>query len=178
MYKFTLTLLLSTCLFTLWSQERQVFTFSSKANDVVQVVGQLEDGTPMADLSWAWNSSNACFVEIQAKKFRGHHVLYRTEIPPRSEMTIRIIPEDPKDNYSLYAYSGGGDAIVPALSSCVSCEADYKWDYKYRGKTQDHTRSVQLRAVNNPYPVTIGVVGPSDMDKGAFVLEVTVNGGE
>lgn len=153
-------------------------TFDAKPNGMVQVEGQLESGAIMSDLSWAWSSQNACFVTTQQEKFTGNHVLYQTEIPPRSEMTIRVVPKDKNADFSIYAYSGGRGAIVPDLPSCVSCEADYKWDYKRRGKTQDHTRSVQLRAVNNPYPVTIGVVGARGLTSGAFTLEVELEGGE
>lgn len=153
-------------------------TFAARPNDVVQVEGRLEDGAVMNDLSWAWSSQNACFVSTQQEKFTGRHVLYQTEIPPRSEMTIRVIPKDKNADFSIYAYSGGGGALVPDLPYCTSCEADYKWDFKRRGKTQDHTRSVQLRAVNNPFPVTIGVVGARGLGSGDFTLEVSLEGGE
>jgi len=156
----------------------QVIMVESQPNATVSVEGQLEDGTPMDDLSWAWSSQNACFVETQKHKFTGHHVLFQTELPRRAELFIKVIPKDKNANFSLYAYSGNGQSIVPALRSCVSCEADYKWDYKYRGKTQDHTRSVSLRAVNNPYTVTIGVVGADGLNSGAFTLELRLEGGE
>ncbi|PHN03980.1 hypothetical protein [Flavilitoribacter nigricans] len=155
-----------------------VSTFSAKPNGVVEVAGRLEDGSKMEDLSWAWSSQNACFVSTKQHKFSGNHVLYQTEIPPRSEMTIRVIPRDKNADFSLYAYSGGGGAVVPNLPYCTSCEADYKWDFKRRGKTQDHTRSVQLRAINNPFPVTIGVVGGQGLSSGDFILEVSLEGGE
>lgn len=163
---------------TMLHAQREVSSFTATPNGTVRVEGDLAQGAPMPDLSWAWNSQNACFVATQQKKFTGNHVLYQTEIPPRSEMTIRVIPADPNANFSIYAYSGGGGAVVPDLPSCVSCEADFKWDYKVRGKTQDHTRSVQLRAVNNPYPVTIGVVGADGLNSGMFTLEVELLGGE
>lgn len=152
-------------------------TFTAKPNGVVELEGKLEEGAKMSDLSWAWSSQNACFVSTQQAKFTGNHVLYQTEIPPRSEMTIRVIPKDKQADFSLYAYSGGGGAIVPNLPYCTSCEADYKWDFKYRGKTQDHSRKVQLRAVNNPYPVTIGVVGARGLSSGDFILEISLEGG-
>lgn len=162
---------------TLYGQSAPI-AFDVLPNGLVSVHGDLADGRPMPDLSWAWSSQNACFVPTRQVNFSGHHVLYRTDIPPRSEMTIRIIPRDKNANFSIYAYSGSGDAIVPNLPSCVSCEADYKWEFKRRGKTQDHTRSVQLRAVNNPYVVIIGVVGAEGLDTGAFTLEVSLEGGE
>jgi hypothetical protein len=152
----------------------QPIVFSAEANATVSLTGNLSEGASMSDLSWAWDSQNACFVATKQHKFTGHHVLYQTEIPTRSEMTIRVIPKDKNANLSLYAYSGGRGAIVPNLSGCVSCEADFKWDQKFRGKTQDHSRSVQLRAVNNPYPVTIGVVGAEGLRSGDFTLEVHV----
>lgn len=159
------------CITPIFSQST-VFSVTAQDNATVQVEGSLSQGQIMQDLSWAWNSSNACFVEPQMKKFTGNHVLYTTELPTRTTMTITVIPKDEKANFSLYAYSGGGGAIVPNLSRCVSCESDYKWDYKYAGKTQDHSRSVELRAINNPYPVTIGVVGANGLTEGDFILQI------
>ena len=149
-----------------------VKSISSEAQATVQTEGDLSEGQIMNDLSWAWNSSNACFVQTQAIKFTGNHVLYQTELPARTTMTITLIPEDKNANLSLYAYSGGGGALVPNLPRCVSCEADFKWDYKRVGRTQDHTRSVELRAINNPYPVTIGVTGANGLAAGAYKLEI------
>ena len=177
--------ILSTLLFTFLfiSQsalmaQTKVFTVQSKANAAVAVEGNLNEGAIMSDLSWAWNSSNACFVSTKQDKYSGNHVIYQAELPRRAEMTVRLIPEDPTANFSLYAYSGSGDRIVPDLPSCVSCEADHKWDMKWAGRTQDHTRKVQLRAINNPYTVTIGVVGAHGLTEGAYRLEIILEGGE
>ncbi|MCB0560363.1 MAG: hypothetical protein H6573_15715 [Lewinellaceae bacterium] len=150
----------------------------SVPNGKVTVNGNLSEGDALPDLSWAWSSQNACFVSTQQHKFSGRHVLYQTQLPARAEMTVRVIPDDPKANFSLYAYSSNGEHIVPNLPRCVSCEADYKWDYKYRGKTQDHTRSVSLRAVGNPYVVTIGVAGADGLGSGSYTLEILLEGGE
>lgn len=38
--------------------------------------GNINQGKPMGDLSWAWKSNNACFPETQKNKFTGNHVLY------------------------------------------------------------------------------------------------------
>ena len=149
----------------------------SKANNTVSVSDNLNQGQILKDLSWAWDSQNACFVSTQKAKFTGNHVLYQTTLPPRAEMFITVIPENKDDNFSLYAYSGGGQQLVPDLSYCTSCEADYKLDYKYRGKSQDHTRTVSLRAVNNPFTVTIGVVGANGLKSGAYTLEIKLVGG-
>ena len=174
----SVTLFLSTLFFASGAAAQPAVTrIESAPNATVTLPGNLAEGAPMPDLSWAWNSQNACFVATQQRKFTGHHVLYQTQLPAQAEMTIRVIPDDPKTNFSLYAYSGSGEHLVPGLPRCVSCEADYKWDYTYRGKTQDHTRSVSLRALRNPYIVTIGVAGAEGLAAGGFTLEVTLEGG-
>ncbi|MCB0548606.1 MAG: hypothetical protein KDD19_13580 [Phaeodactylibacter sp.] len=174
----TLCFLVSALLCPILQAQTSPEWIPSVPNGKVRISGDLANGAALPDLSWAWSSQNACFVATQQRKFTGHHVLYQTQLPARAEMTIKVIPDDPKANFSLYAYSGSGEDIVPNLPRCVSCEADYKWDYKYRGKTQDHSRSVSLRAVGNPYTVTIGVVGADGLASGAYTLEITLEGGE
>ncbi len=140
-----------------------------------RIHGDLSQGEKMSDLSWAWNSSVACFPATQSQKFTGNHVLYEFILPKYSEVEIRLIPADKKANFSLYAYEigVGKDAIVPELSSCVRCEADYKWDRAWRGKTQDHTRVVRnIVAINRPYKVIVGVAGAEGLSQGAYDLEI------
>ncbi|MCH2044507.1 MAG: hypothetical protein MK212_10360 [Saprospiraceae bacterium] len=136
--------------------------------------GDLADGTKIHDLSWAARSSVACFPGTQNNKFTGNHVHYVCEIPPRSKMAITVIPKDKNANMSIYAYMTGTTSsdMVPQLSSCVTCEAEHKWDYPKRGKTQDHTRTVYLNAVNNPYRVVIGVAGADGLNKGEFTIQI------
>lgn len=90
-------------------------------------------------------------------------------------MVIRLIPKDKKENFSLYAYSGGGGAVPPNLHSCVSCEADTQPTARIIGrKRPDYVRSVELRAVTRPYPITIGVAGADGLTAGDFTLEVSI----
>ena len=142
----------------------------------VTVAGALEKGIAMPDLSWASSSANACFPGTQNLKFRGNHVLFATVLPVRSILTIKVIPDDPAVDLSIYAYSIGTDnySVVPALASCVSCEAEHKWDRPKRGKTQDHTRSVELNAIGSPYNVVVGVAGANGLATGSFKLEFTL----
>ncbi|HMQ46706.1 MAG TPA: hypothetical protein PKA00_04155 [Saprospiraceae bacterium] len=143
---------------------------ASRANATISVTGNLKQGQTIPDLSWAWSSSNACFVSFNQDKFNGHHLLYRADLPRRAEMIVDLIPSDPKQNLSLYAYSGDGQSIVPDLPSCVSCEADFG--------AQAGSRTVSLRAVNNPYQVIIGVVGANGLSDASFELKITLHGGE
>jgi len=156
----------------------KVYRLQCEKGKVTTVEGHLAEGVLIHDLSWAWSSSNACFPETQNDKFTGRHVLYTTVIPRYSKMTIELIPARRKDNFSLYAYETGVDAnrFVPDLPSCVTCEADYKWDYPHRGARQGARRTVELQAVNNPYQVVIGVAGAGGLEEGDFTLKITVTG--
>ncbi|MBN2891108.1 MAG: hypothetical protein JXL97_04505 [Bacteroidales bacterium] len=143
-------------------------------NNEFSVKGNLSQGEKIDDLSWASSSSVACFPGTQNTKFRGNHVLYSMELPPYSELTITVIPDDKSANFSLYAYQIGSTnySTVPDLNSCVTCEADYKWDYPKRGQTQDHSRHVYLNAIKNPYNVVIGVVGAEGLETGGYTLQI------
>jgi hypothetical protein len=158
------------------AQSSAVRWIELQAEGTTAVDGNLGDGNTIADLSWAWNSAVACFPGTQATKFTGHHVLYALDLPAYTELEIDLIPADKSANFSLYAYEVGTVAdnnTVPNLSQCIRCEADYKWDYKVKGKTQDHTRHVRdILAIANPYQVVIGVVGANGLKEGAFRLEV------
>lgn len=162
------------------NRNKQIPVLKAKANSTISYQGNLSEGQQISDLSWAANSSVACFPATQNQKFSGNHVLYSTMIPKRSEMFIKIIPKNKKQNFSLYAYQVGlnNEQLPPNLNSCISCEADYKWDRKWKGKTQDHTRQVRLNAINHSYKIIIGVVGAEGLMEGDFTLEIKLNGGE
>ncbi|MFK5983651.1 MAG: hypothetical protein QM499_12115 [Flavobacteriaceae bacterium] len=147
-----------------------------EANKDVSYSGDLSQGEKLSNLSWAWNSSNACFPETQKHKFTGNHVFFTGIIPAYSEITVTVIPKDKTKNFSIYAYQVGVDnmPIVPDLSSCIRCEADHKWDRNYVNKTQDHTRSVSnLVAINRPYRMIIGVTGADELEEGEFTLVIS-----
>jgi hypothetical protein len=134
--------------------------------------GKFENGATIADLGFASKSSVACFPATQNEKFRGHHVFFGTQLPPRSIVEITVTPKDPSQDVSIYAYEIGTTAhtLPPELSSAVSCEAEHKWDRPKRGKTQDHTRTVKLNAIGNPYNIVVGVSGPAAATKGGFTV--------
>jgi hypothetical protein len=149
-------------------------------NQTVSVKGNLDMGAHMEDLSWAWKSSVACFPATQKIKFTGNHVLYNTTIPARSIMNITVTPDNKNDNFSLYAYEIGitSYSTVPNLKTCVTCEADHKWDYNKAGKTQDQKRTVTLNSSTNGYNVVIGVVGANGLDEGSYTLNISLKSKE
>lgn len=151
-----------------------VTAIKAEKGKTVEVKGKMEDGKPMEDLSWASTAGNACFPGTQNEKFRGNHVFFSTDLPTRSILSITVVPDDPKQDLSIYAYSVGTNnfSLPPDLASCVSCEAEHRWDRPKKNKTQDHTRTVKLNAIQNPYNVVIGVSGPAGAVKGGFTLKV------
>ena len=175
LYRFSLTLV-GLCL-TLCASAQNITKLEPQPNQTLAWAGSLENGVLMEDLSWAWNSSVACFPSFQAHKFRGKHVMYLVDIPRYTEYEITVIPADESENYSLYAYQVGtidDSNVVPNLSSCIRCEADYKWDRPYANRTQDHTRTVRdILAINNPYQALIVVVGPEGVDESEFQIQIT-----
>jgi len=147
----------------------------SKANDSVLVSGDLAAGALMEDLSWAANSSNACFPATQNLKFRGNHVLYATSLPPRSILTISVTPTDANGDLSIYGYMMGNKEymIVPNLPGCITCEADHKWDGKWKGKVQTSERKIEFQnPTQNTYNIVIGVSAPKDVTTGQFTLKL------
>lgn len=152
----------------------KMYSAKSEKGKTLAYKGNLADGVKIHDLSWASNSSVACFPATQNKKFNGNHIIYVTEIPKHSKMEITVVPNDKKANMSIYAYMVGTNstAMVPNLNSCVTCEAEHKWDYPKKNKTQDHTRTVYLNAINNPYKVVIGIAGADGLTVGDFVIKI------
>lgn len=156
----------------------KVYSIEPVPNQEVVYSGDLSEGIVLNDLSWAWNSSNACFPETQKNKFTGKHLFFTGVIPKYSEMTVTVIPNNPNTNLSLYAYEIGVNSsdLVPNLPSCIRCEVDHKRERNFVGKPpQDHTRTVtNLVAINNPYRVVIGVTGADALSEGAFTIKIAM----
>lgn len=151
-----------------------VTTVKVEKGTTVEVKGNLDTGKLIEDLTFASRSSVACFPGTQNERFRGNHVFFATRIPPQSIMKITVVPDDASADMSIYAYEIGTTnfTLPPDLAQCVTCEAEHKWDRPKKGKTQDHTRTVSVNAIKNPYNVVIGVAGPKDVKSGAFTLKI------
>lgn len=171
-----LSLLLFTLLCTCGRAQSTVPLQLRAARDsTLSYAGNLAEGQPLSRLDWAWDSQNACFVETRRDFFTGNAVWYRTGIPKYSTMIIRLIPDDPDENLSLLAYSGGRGALPPDLPGCVSCEADFHQDRQNISRPENGpARSVELRAVNRAYPVTIAAFGAGGLRSGGYTLEISV----
>lgn len=156
-----------------WPSGVAVIDMGDKDSIVVQ--GDLANGAKMADLSWAWSSSNACFPATQSSKFKGNHVFFAVTMPTQCEMKISVTPDDANADLSIYAYRIGAAEyyLVPDLGSCITCEADHKWYGNWKGKVQTSERRVSMQ---NPgkemYNILIGVSGPAAATSGTFKLKV------
>ncbi len=156
-------------------QPPKIYGITPVPNGTITYAGNLSDGTRMSDLSWAWSSQNTCFPETQKSKFTGNHIFFTGIVPKYSELVITVVPDDPSQNFSVYAYEIGENSndLVPNLPRCVRCEAEHKWDRPKKGKTQDHTRIVNdILALGTPYRVVIGVTGADGLAEGAFTLKI------
>ena len=144
-------------------------------SDSATVSGDLAKGAIMDDISWAWNSSNACFPGTQSLKFRGNHLLYAVTMPPKSIMIITVNPVETDGDFSLYGYMMGKTEfrVVPNLPQCITCEADHKWDRPVKGKIATTERKIQFQnPTMNTYNIVIGVAGPKDITTGHFNLKI------
>ncbi len=143
-------------------------------NNKAVVKGDLSEGEILEDLSWAWNSSVACFPATQQENYTGKHVLFEVIIPKYSEMTITLIPDDADLEMSLYGYQigVGKTVIVPDLRSCVTCNAD---NNQTKRAVNNH-RKISFTAINRPYKIMIGVAGVKGLSKGTFTLKIERKG--
>jgi hypothetical protein len=153
-----------------------IYTVKAVANKTATVEGSLKDGRKLSSLRWASTSSNACFPATQNAKFTGNHVFFATDLPPHSIMTITVKPKNSGKNLSIYGYQiGEGKFTLPEdLQSCVTCEADHKWDYPKRGKVQTDARIMTFNAIANSYTIIIGVTGADGLTDADFTLEITL----
>jgi hypothetical protein len=150
---------------------------AAERGKVVSISSTLESGIEMPDLTWAWRSDMACFVQTQAWKFTGKHKLFAipTKLSGIGEITVRVIPTDPNLNLSLWYYMAGATdyRVPPKVSSMRACEADFKWDRPFKNQTQDHTRWVSSGIKGNEN-VVIGVSAPKEVTAAEFKLEVSI----
>jgi hypothetical protein len=154
-----------------------VQAFEAESNSTLELYGRIDDGKHIP-LGWAQSSSMACWPGTQNRYYDGHHVLYTTTLPPRSEMFIELLPE-PNVDLSLYAYTTGMSGslpLPPKVRSAVTCEASHLYGIRtYSVKANPGgPEKVRLNAIRNPYRVAIGVVGAHKTTKGAFQLRVNL----
>lgn len=148
------------------------FSAKSLSDGSQTFTANLADGKIMSDLSWAWNSSMACFVEPVKGQYGGTHKLYQIDLPTHSTMDIYLRPINGDQQMSLYGYSiaNGKKTTPPEITSCVSCESSPSAN----AQPTTGEQHIYLNAVNNPYSVIFGVAGGTDQTSGAYEIEIIV----
>jgi hypothetical protein len=97
------------------------------AAGAAQLDGDLANGAPVSDLSWAWTSNVACFTPAQGEFFEGNQVFYALAVrqPAGSILTITVTPDEDVE-VSLYGYqtgTAGGYPVPPDVSRVNPCES-------------------------------------------------------
>lgn len=134
--------------------------------------GNLSSGEIIPDLSWAWSSSMACFVQTVEAQYEGNHVFYKFDLPTNSTLDIYLTPDDPTTEIALYGFSKGAGStdIPPNVTTSVSCEAEpSNSNFPTTGE-----RHIYLNAITNPYSVIIGVAGSNGTLTGGYTIEIDV----
>ncbi|MEQ1605074.1 MAG: hypothetical protein ABL999_09410 [Pyrinomonadaceae bacterium] len=156
--------------------ERTVNSVVIKPGLTSNVAGNLNEGSKLPDLSFAWNSSIACFPATQQAKFTGNHVFYTVDMPSRSIITVSVEPTKKGTDLSIYGYQiGSGKHTLPdSLGSVVTCEAEHKWDYPKKGRIQTDARSITFNSTTNAYSLMLAVAGPNGATSGDYRLKISL----
>lgn len=156
--------------------ERTVNSVVIKPGLTSNVTGNLNEGSRLSDLSFAWNSSVACFPATQQAKFTGNHVFYTVDMPPHSIVTVTVEPKKSGTDLSIYGYqiASGKHTLPDSLSSVVTCEAEHKWDYPKKGRVQTDARSITFNATTNAYTLMIAVAGPNGLSEAGYTLKISL----
>ncbi|MES0490420.1 MAG: hypothetical protein ABUK01_10535 [Leptospirales bacterium] len=150
-----------------WPKKVKTLHVESGKKTVVQ--DSLAGGVLMEDLSWAWDSQNACFPATQASQFRGKHKFYAFEIPPYSEVEIRVTPE--KEDINIYGYQVSNrdfSTLPPNLNGVVACEAGLN----YKGANPGQPEKMRFNAIRNSYHIVIAVTSASVKSDAKYTLSI------
>lgn len=140
--------------------------------DSYSIMGNVEDGEVMDDLSWAALSNVACFPATRFNEFEGKQLFYAVDIPQGSELIATVTPTGERKRINIYGYINFDGTNTPPLSVITSCEAGYEI---YTG-TPDLTKPGEAQsisfaqAVNKDWTALICVSGAKDVLEGDFEL--------
>jgi hypothetical protein len=130
------------------------------------------DGGVEIDLDWAQNSAVACFPANHFESFDGKHVLYRFDLPAKSQAKISLISKNGKD-VNLYAYRAAvGEKLIPPEIYGTQCEADYGQAVVGTKPNPTEVDEVEMVSIASPYSIYVGVAGYKGVSSADFTLNV------
>jgi hypothetical protein len=150
---------------------RNVTAIEAKSGSVVEIKGKLEAGKTIP-LTWAGQSSVACFPATEFDNFKGNHVFYGTALPRQSVMKVTVVPDNKTLDVNVYALQVSSTdfaRVPPKMPTATACEAGFNQQTETNPGV---TESVTLNATTNPYNVVIGVAGPKGVVAGGYTLKV------
>ena len=123
------------------------------------------------DLTWASDSSTACWVETENQNFSGSHVFFGLTQPADSYLTVAVTPEAGLD-VSMYLMQMTTDLhlVPPSLSSYPnSCNVGFD---PIHDANPGESEFVEVLGYPTDTNVLIGIAGTDDLTAGAFELEI------
>ena len=155
-----------------WPSDVELITLNGDNEGTI--TGDLSDGA-CTNLTWAADSSVACFPATSFEHFRGSHVYHALEqaIPPRSSLTVVLTPDEGVDA-NLYGFQlGETNYMVPPAVPSAICEASYPW--RTRNPGEPETIRFYNPSASNSYNIFLGVAGADGVDAGGYELFVDLN---
>lgn len=132
----------------------------------------LGDGAPLADLSWAADSSVACWVGTEDQNFNGSHVFFATEQQANTLLTVAVSPEPGLDISIYVMHMDTNQFLVPPDFSAgypLNCDAGVD---QVHDSNPGEVEYVEAVGYANPTNIFIGVAGVNGGSVGAFEVEL------
>ncbi len=166
----TTYILLIFTLVTFAQKPSNLFEIEPILNKTTNYTSNLNIGQKLDDLSWGWNSSNACFSATQKDNFNGNHVFFTSIIPENSTYKISLTPKKNNYNINLYAYEIklSNNYLVPNLPNSIRCMSDIT--------SESNTREVVNQVLSKEkFRLVIGVVGANKLNEGEFSIKIKIS---
>ena len=137
-----------------------------------EIEGDLSEGEVLSDLSWAEDSTVACWPGNEHVNFMGAHVFYSVPQEPYTLLTATVTPasDDVDVNVYILQQHEGFNEVPPDVTSVVSCEVGFPQSTDSNPGEQD---SATVTSIERSYFNVIGVAGPEGVVSGGYTLSIT-----
>lgn len=139
---------------------------------VTSITHNLNDGSTLPVLNWAWKKKVECFPEKSARWFQGNHRYYIVSIPEYTDAHIELLSKDGGVSISLFAYilpSGSTEPLPPRIDLVPWCKSVHDTEYE-----KSQTKSIDMKSHERSYNLVIGVAGASLTFQGEYDLSISM----
>ncbi|MBL8783367.1 MAG: hypothetical protein JNJ59_00590, partial [Deltaproteobacteria bacterium] len=131
------------------------FTPIAVAQGQTKVTGKIDGGAEI-DLGWAEGSAVNCFPGNHFDAFSGKHVLYRFDLPAKSNAKITLRAKDKTQDLNLYAYRAAvGEKLIPPEIYGTQCEASYGEAVVGTKPNPGEDETLEMVSIANPYSIYV-----------------------